>query len=110
MMLLKEQSHHDQLGQTLLKKNLIQPEALRLAMRLVKVDPTTAQSMAAAAVAGGVMTSIADNARESPPNMPALPKRTLSPLVWAARSSGPLYGSPTPVGSMSMCCSFVAAT
>jgi SusD/RagB-like outer membrane lipoprotein len=37
-------------------------EMLRLAMRLVKVDPTNAEKWAKIAVAGGVMTGIADNA------------------------------------------------
>jgi len=37
-------------------------EMLRLAMRLVKVDPATAQKWVTAAVAGGVMSSNADNA------------------------------------------------
>ncbi len=34
MQLLKDLNHHDHLGQTLLKKNLIQPEALRQALRV----------------------------------------------------------------------------
>jgi len=37
-------------------------EMLRLAMRMVKVDPTNAQKWALAALAGGVMTSNDDNA------------------------------------------------
>ena len=54
-------------------------------------------------------TSIADNARESPPNMPALLKRTLSPLVRAARSKRALsVVTPTPMGWVY--CSFVAAS
>ncbi|MDR3712599.1 MAG: SusD/RagB family nutrient-binding outer membrane lipoprotein [Puia sp.] len=43
-------------------KKFAYSEMLRLAMRLVNVDPATAQSMASAAVSGGVMTSISDNA------------------------------------------------
>lgn len=34
MLLLKDLNHHDHLGQTLLKKNLIQPESLRQALRV----------------------------------------------------------------------------
>ncbi len=36
---------------------------LRLAMRISKVDPTTAQSWAEKAAAGGTFTGIDDNAR-----------------------------------------------
>jgi hypothetical protein len=35
--------------------------------------------------------SVADNARESPPSMPALLKRTLSPLVLVRSSERTLY-------------------
>ena len=37
-------------------------EMLRLAMRIVKVDPTDAQTWAQAAIAGGVMSQLSDNA------------------------------------------------
>ncbi len=44
-------------------KKLANSLMLRLAMRLVKVDPTTAKTWAAKAVANGVMTSNDDNAK-----------------------------------------------
>ncbi len=43
-------------------KKFAYSEMLRLAMRMVKVDATNAQKWALAAIAGGVMTSIDDNA------------------------------------------------
>ena len=52
-------------------------------------------------------TSIADKARESPPIMPALLKRTLSPLVWAPPVKRASLVSPHP-GLGWIYCSFVA--
>jgi len=38
MLLLKDLNHHEHLGQTLLKKNLIQPESLRQALRIQQAN------------------------------------------------------------------------
>lgn len=43
-------------------KKFAYSEMLRLAMRMLKVDPTSAQKWAQTAVAGGVMDNVADNA------------------------------------------------
>ena len=43
-------------------KKFAYSEMLRLAMRMVKVDPATAQNWAKTAIAGGVMAAISDNA------------------------------------------------
>ena len=49
-------------GDPLEWKKFAYSEMLRLAMRMVKVDPASAQTWAQAAFAGGLMTSVNDNA------------------------------------------------